>query len=253
MRYTVNKLAKISGLSPRTLRFYDEIGLLNPAYYGDNNYRYYEEEQLLMLQQILFFRELRFPLIDIQKIISSHDFDKIEALTAHKSTLQKNLESTEMLIKTIDKTIEHLKGNVIMNETEMYAGFDAKKQKEYENYLLDYKIITEHEIKKFQEKVKHWKKEDWEIHKKEGDKLNNAFLIALGKGLQPDNPEVQAIVCKHHNWITSFWTPSKKSYIELGQLYQNHPDFRKFYETYDPELIDYIFNAIQIFAENELD
>ena len=70
MKYTVNKLAKISGVSSRTLRFYDEIDLLKPAFYGDNQYRYYEEEQLLMLQQILFFRELGFPLNDIQRIIS---------------------------------------------------------------------------------------------------------------------------------------------------------------------------------------
>lgn len=65
MAYTVNKLAKCSGVSARTLRFYDEIGLLKPAYVGDNDYRYYEEEQLLMLQQILFYRELGFPLNDI--------------------------------------------------------------------------------------------------------------------------------------------------------------------------------------------
>ena len=66
MPYTVNKLARISGVSPRTLRFYDEIGLLKPAYYGENHYRYYEEEQLLMLQQILFFREIGFPLREVE-------------------------------------------------------------------------------------------------------------------------------------------------------------------------------------------
>jgi DNA-binding transcriptional MerR regulator len=69
MAYTVKKLAKISGISIRTLRFYDEIGLLKPAYYGENNYRYYEEEQVLILQQILFYRELGFPLKDIHRII----------------------------------------------------------------------------------------------------------------------------------------------------------------------------------------
>ena len=89
MSYTVNRLAKLSGVSSRTLRFYDEIGLLKPAFYGDNQYRYYEEEQLLMLQQILFFRELGFPLSDIQRILSSNDFDKIESLKLHKSMLQK--------------------------------------------------------------------------------------------------------------------------------------------------------------------
>lgn len=253
MRYTVNKLAKLSGVSPRTLRFYDEIGLLKPAFYGDNKYRYYEEEQLLMLQQILFFRELGFPLDDIQRIISSDDFDKIEALNAHKSILQKNLESTTVLIRTIDKTISYLRGNAIMSEQEMYAGFDPKKQQEYENYLLDKKVLTESEIHKFHEKVKHWKKEDWERHKDHGDEITNAFLATLQKGLKPSDPEVQSIVLRHHNWVKPFWTPSKKSYIELGELYKNHPDFRKFYETYDPALIDYIFDAIQFFAENKLD
>ncbi len=87
MAYTVKKLAKISEISIRTLRFYDEIGLLKPAYYGDNNYRYYEEEQLLMLQQILFDRELGFPLNDIQMIIISDDFNKIDALISHKKIL----------------------------------------------------------------------------------------------------------------------------------------------------------------------
>src|SRR3990167_2420836 len=106
MPYTVKKLAGISGVSPRTLRFYDEIGLLKPAFYGDNQYRYYEEEQLLMLQQILFFRELGMPLSDIRRILSSDDFDKIESLKTHKSILQSGLERTETLIKTMPDDVE---------------------------------------------------------------------------------------------------------------------------------------------------
>src|ERR1700756_4713871 len=114
MAYTVKKLAKISGISIRTLRFYDELGLLKPAYYGDNNYRYYEEEQILMLQQILFYRELGFPLDEIQRIISSDDFNKINALISHKKILTKNLDRTQKLIKTIDQTIAHLRGEITM-------------------------------------------------------------------------------------------------------------------------------------------
>src|ERR1700704_4978621 len=120
MPYTVKKLAQLSGVSVRALRFYDEIGLLKPAFYGDNQYRYYEEEQLLMLQQILFFRELDFPLRDIQRIISSDDFSKLEALNAHKSLLQSNLERTDTLLKTIEKTIAHIRGKLIMRDAEMY-------------------------------------------------------------------------------------------------------------------------------------
>src|ERR1700733_7611231 len=108
MAYTVNRLAKLSGVSVRALHFYDEIGLLKPAYYGENNYRYYEEAQLLMLQQILFYRELGFPLNEIQRIVSGSDFDKIEALNSHKQVLKNSLDRTHTLLKTIDKTISHL-------------------------------------------------------------------------------------------------------------------------------------------------
>src|SRR5215467_2111215 len=98
MTYTVKKLAKLSGVSVRTLHWYDEIGLLKPAYYGSNGYRYYEEEQLLILQQILFFRELGFELIQIQKLLKRSDFDKVVALSSHRKILEKNIEQTQMLI-----------------------------------------------------------------------------------------------------------------------------------------------------------
>lgn len=126
MSYTVKKLANLSGISIRTLRFYDAIELLKPAYYGDNNYRYYEEEQILMLQQILFYRELGFPLNDIHRIISSDDFNKIDALISHKQILTQNLDRTRKLIKTIDQTIAHLRGKIIMRNEELFDGFAHK-------------------------------------------------------------------------------------------------------------------------------
>jgi DNA-binding transcriptional MerR regulator len=126
MPHTIKKLSTLSGLSIRTLRFYDSIGLLKPAYYGKNNYRYYEEEQIFMLQQILFYRELNFPLTDIQKIISSDDFNKIDALNSHKKTLTQNLARTKKLIETIDQTISHLKNKITLRNDELFAGFAHK-------------------------------------------------------------------------------------------------------------------------------
>jgi DNA-binding transcriptional MerR regulator len=123
MSYTVKKLAKLSGLSIRTLRFYDKIGLLKPAFYGDNHYRYYEAEQILMLQQILFYRELGFPLSDIHRIIHSDDFNKIDALISHKKILTQNLDRTRKLIQTIDQTIAHLRGNITMRDEQLFDGF----------------------------------------------------------------------------------------------------------------------------------
>ena len=127
MAYTVKQVAAMSGVSVRTLHFYDETGLLKPAYHGANGYRFYEEPQLLTLQQILFYRELGFELRQIQRILGRADFEKAAALQSHRKVLLKNLARTRRLVETIDKTIQHLKGRKKMKSREMFAGFSVKK------------------------------------------------------------------------------------------------------------------------------
>src|SRR5205823_12176192 len=123
--YTVKKVAKVSGVSVRTLHFYDETGLLKPAYTNANRYRFYEEPQLLKLQQILFYRELGFELKQIKRVLGRRDFEKVAALQSHRKVLQQNLTRTRTLIETIDKTIRHLKGPKKMKTQEMFAGFSV--------------------------------------------------------------------------------------------------------------------------------
>ena len=123
MAYTVKQVAKISGVSVRTLHFYDETGLLKPAYHGTNGYRFYEEPQRLTLQQILFYRELGFELKQIESILGRAGFEQIAALQSHRKVLEENLARTRTLIETIDKTIEHLKGTKKMKTEEMFRGF----------------------------------------------------------------------------------------------------------------------------------
>src|SRR5579864_3919060 len=125
MAYPVKQVAAMSGVSVRTLHFYDETGLLKPAYYGVNGYRFYEEPQLLTLQQILFYRELGFKLKQIQRILRRADFEKVAALESHRKALQKNLARTRTLIETIDNTIHHLKGTKKMKSEEMFLGFSV--------------------------------------------------------------------------------------------------------------------------------
>jgi DNA-binding transcriptional MerR regulator len=252
MRYTVNKLAKLSGVSSRTLRFYDEIDLLKPAFVGNNQYRYYEEEQLLMLQQILFYRELGFPLSDIQQIISSDDFNKIEALNTHKSILQSSLERTETLIKTIDKTISHIRGKLIMRDKEMYDGFDPVKQQEHEQYMLKMGTLSQKEIDDSWKKVRHWKKSDWEQFKQVGEQLNQDLAKAMSNHLKPIDMEVQALIQRHYSWVKNFWTPTKASYMRLAQMYLDHPDYRYFYNRYHPNMVEYLVEAMKIYSEREL-
>jgi DNA-binding transcriptional MerR regulator len=125
MAYTVKQVAAMSGVSVRTLHFYDETGLLKPAYIKANGYRIYEEAQLLMLQQILFYRELGFELKRIKSILGKAKFQKAAALRSHRKVLEKNVTRTRTLIETIDKTIRHLKGTKKMKSEELFAGFSV--------------------------------------------------------------------------------------------------------------------------------
>jgi DNA-binding transcriptional MerR regulator len=115
----------MSGVSVRTLRFYDSTALLKPAYHGKNGYRFYEEPQLLRLQQILFYRELGFELKRIKEILSRRKFEKVAALNSHRRVLEKNVARTRTLIETIDKTISHLKGTRKMKSEELFTGFSV--------------------------------------------------------------------------------------------------------------------------------
>lgn len=123
MAYTVKQVAAMSGVSVRTLHFYDEMGLLKPAFLGTNGYRRYEEPQLLRLQQILFYRELDFELREIKKILGRANFEIIAALRSHRRLLQRNAARSKRLVETIDKTIKHLKGTKKMKSDEMFSGF----------------------------------------------------------------------------------------------------------------------------------
>ena len=121
--YTVKQVSRLSGVSVRTLHFYDEVGLLRPAYQAANGYRFYEEPQLLTLQQILFYRELGFELKQIRDILRRPDFEKVKALITHREVLEETLARTRTLLQTIDKTAEHLKGGKPMENEELFAGF----------------------------------------------------------------------------------------------------------------------------------
>lgn len=123
MAYTVKHVAALSGVSVRTLHFYDEVALLKPAYSKANGYRIYEEPQLLILQQILFYRELGFELKRIKEILSQRKFEKVAALKSHRQVLEKKAMRMRTLIETIDKTVRHLKGGKKMKSKELFTGF----------------------------------------------------------------------------------------------------------------------------------
>lgn len=252
MAYTVKKLAAMSGVSVRTLHFYDEVGLLKPAYHGANGYRFYEEAQLLTLQQILFYRELGFELKQIKKILGRRGFDQVAALESHREVLRKNLTHTRKLIATIDKTIEHLKGKKPMKSQELFAGFDAQQQAKHEDYLINrFGEGLKPSIAESKKKVQHWSKTDWEKSGATFITICRDLIVAMNKKLPTTSKEVQAIIRRHYEWLQQFWTPTRESYTGHSQIIVDS-ELRKAYEAHHPALPDYIADAIRIFAEKEI-
>ncbi len=252
MAYTVAKLAQISGVSVRTLHWYDEVGLLKPAYHGSNGYRYYEEEQLLVLQQILFFKELGFELQKIRKILGRSDFDKMVALSSHREVLKKNLEQTRKLLKTIDKTIEHLKGTKKMKEKEMFSGFSKEQQARYEKQIIErFGEKGKAHIEEGKEKAKKMSPADEERLKKEFELICFDFLKLMEQKAKTNSADVKKVTKRHYDWLKNFWTPDKESYAAHGQFIVES-ELRKAYEAYHSELPEFIAEAIKSFAKHEL-
>jgi len=239
-RYTVKQLAELANVTNRTLHYYDQIGLLLPASYGDNGYRYYDENAVFRLQQILFFRELGFSLEQIHTILEGPDFDLLRALENHKLALQGKAERINRLIDTVDKTILHIKGEIEMSKLEFYEGFDEEKQKEY----------THRARERWGDEAMARTK-DWNAYTPEqkndilgeGHTINVGIVANMDKGF--DSPEVQYWIGRWHNAInTYFYDCSLEIFEALGHGYAQDPEFTAFYENIQPGLAVFMEQAM---------
>jgi DNA-binding transcriptional MerR regulator len=252
MAYTVKQVARLSGVSVRTLHFYDESGLLKPAWIGANGYRFYEMPQLLTLQQILFYRELGFDLKQIKRILGRKRFERIEALQAHRKSVEREVQRQRALLGTIDKTIEHLKGKKTMKSEEIFVGFSPEVQAKHEQYLIDrFGENARTHIERSKTNVKHWTKADWQNSGETFNAICRDLTGALKKDLSPESDDVQAIIHRHFEWIKSFWTPTRKSYVGHGRLIADS-DLRRPFEAHHPQLPEFAAAGIKAFAEKNL-
>lgn len=252
MKYTVKQLAEISNTTVKTLHHYDAIGLLKPAFIGDNNYRYYGKEELLSLQQILLYRELGFPLKDIDAIIKSDDFNKLEALRLHKEQIKARLGEMKTIIDTIDKTMNYLEGEVKMKDEELFYGFDSERQKKYEAHLIKEGVCTKEQIDNGRKQAKKWSKAHEEKFKSLCDDIHQRLAKLIDEGEKPESEKTQAVVKEHHQMVSLCWVPNREKYIGLSEGYRSHPDWDKFFNHYHPKLQDFLCQAMKVYAENNL-
>jgi DNA-binding transcriptional MerR regulator len=246
MGYTVKKLAGIAGISVRTLHYYDELGILKPEYRNANGYRYYNEGSIIRLQQIMFFRELDFGLEEIREMISSPDFDALEALESHRTLLEKRRERIDELLATVDKTIKKLKGDTDMPIKEYYQGFSNEQIEKYRQEVRERwgdKTLEDSEAR-----IINMGKEKFAALQEEGGAIFKAVSDNMPKGF--DSAEVQELVSRWRDWLENFSHYSDEAVLGLGQAYSRHPDFVKFFSKYDKDMPEFFTRAIEYYCAN---
>lgn len=241
--FTIKRLADIAGVSVRTLHYYDEIGLLKPQYRHDNGYRYYGEEEVILLQQIMFFRELSFSLDEISTIISSPDFDVSEALVQHKNLLVKKDERLRELIDTAERTISKMGKQSEIDIKEFYQGFSDEQIEKYREEVRcrwGSKILEESE-----KKVINIGQEKFVALQAEGGRIFKAIMEGMSEGY--DSKYVQDLIAEWRKWLENFHHYSDEEVVELGRAYSQHPDFIKFFQQYSDDLPVLLTRAIEYY------
>jgi DNA-binding transcriptional MerR regulator len=257
-KFSVNKLAKLAGVSVRTLHHYDQIGLLKPSVRSESKYRYYGEPELLRLQQILFYKELDIPLAKIIGILDDPAFDIKKALHSHKKELIKRRNRTDELLETIDKTINHLmkqsrlnreassvKKNEKMKTEDMYKGFSKEQAEAYEKEAKQ--RWGEKAVEESKERVMKMGKAGLDALRKEGEAISSELAALMH--LSPSDPKIQALVKRHFKMTNEFYTVTPEIYKGLANMYVEDERFKKNYEKHKTGLAEFLKEGMLVFCE----
>jgi DNA-binding transcriptional MerR regulator len=251
-KLTVRHLAAISGVTVRTLHHYDEIGLLRPALVGANGYRYYGSKELLRLQRILFHRELGVPLSAIAELLDLEGEDQIAALNQHREKLEAERERYRVLIETIDRTIEVLRGEGHVANANLYKGFSPEKQVGYETWLIERHNEPMREgIERSKESHAGKSATERLALARELYELEQGLAGAFRNGIDPVSYRVDALIGRHRAWVSAMWGRpcSPESYSGLANLYLEHPDFVARYERIENGFAEYLASAMKLHAK----
>ena len=241
----INEVVKLTGVSARTLQYYDEIGLLTPEKLN-NGYRDYSDENLDKLQKILFYRFLKFKLNDIKELLDG-DIDGLKILELQRELILKEKEKFEIILHNIEKTIKTYKGQQTMTIEEKFNGFKKEDLNKYEEQAIEkYGKETIEESKKRQSG-----KEDIVA-----EKFNSVFRsMAEYKqdGLNIEEKEVQSKVEDLYNYMNKYaFDCSIEVFSYIGKGYSQNPEFKNNIDKFGEGVAEYISKAIEIFCNNRL-
>ncbi|MHC1740933.1 MAG: MerR family transcriptional regulator [Anaerolineaceae bacterium] len=242
--YTVKALSKLAGLTPRTLHYYDEIGLLKPSQVGDNGYRYYGEEAVLRLQQVLLFRKMDMPLETIKSLMERPDFDARAALAEHRKALLQRIEQLNALVQTVDETMAFLKGERKMSNSQLFNGLSDEQQAEYEKeatqmYGLD--------IVKASNQM--WKELSVAEKQRIADEGNQVYAeLAAAMPAGASSAQAQAGVEHWRKHLNYFWQPNPEQLMGLAEMYNDDKRFKTNIDKVAPGLAEFMREAIMIYV-----
>ena len=246
MKLHVREFAKLTGVSVRTLHFYDEIGLLKPSSVDEQNgYRFYDECSLTRMQEILFYRELDFPLKEIRMILSSPDYDKQNALKEQKRLLTLKKERLERLISALDGA---MKGEIVNMNVFDNSEFEAKRE-EYAKEAKE-KWGDTAAYKESAEKTADYSADRWEqINSVMNDKIAE-FADCKRKGFAPDSKQAQALAKNWQDFITeNYYTCTKEILASLGQMYVADQRFLKNIDRHGNGTARFMSDAIKAYCK----
>lgn len=238
----VKEVSKLTGVSIRTLHHYDAIGLLTPDDSTEAGYRLYSDENLATLQQILFFRELGFPLKKIKELLASPSFDRQEAFEVQLKMLIGKRKQLDSMIKTIEKTIQHGKGELSMTNEEKFQGFNFSENP-YEKEARERwggKAVDDSNKKAAQ------------FGPEMGEEMNRIyFKLAEMRHVDPESKEAQTAISEWYNLLNKMGNYSLEAFAGLGQMYVDDERFTKNIDQFGEGLAVFMCDAMAVFAKHK--
>ena len=244
----IARAARLSGVSSRTLRHYDAIGLLPPAWTGDDGRRHYGRAQLLRLQHILVLRELGTGLERIGRIIEADSPEVTAALLRdHLAGLLAERDRYAQLASTVAHTIDLIDKGTDMTTEQIFAGFEHKKSEpEARERWGDDEV--DHSNAQWESLGKDGQQRHLDTHRE----IVEALGAAIRGGFTPTSAEVQEIVAQHYAWVSLFWTPTADTYRGLTQMYVEDERFRRNYDEVAPGAAVLLRDAADVWAAAHL-
>ncbi|HBI55703.1 MAG TPA: MerR family transcriptional regulator [Firmicutes bacterium] len=252
MEYTIQKLARMAGVSTRTLRYYDEMGLLAPARLSSSGYRIYGAKEVDTLQQILFFRELGLELSAIGRMIHDPSFSRLEAFEGHLRMLEEERARLDLLIRNVQRTIQEEKGDCPMKDAEKFEGLKrrlvAENEEQYGQEIRE--KYGNDAVDQSNAKMMNLSQEDYDAMQETAARILADLQAAVQAGLDPASEAGRELAARHKEWLHYTWPRySAEAHKGLVQMYLDDPRFTAYYDKEVPGCARFLRDAVHAWAD----